>query len=89
MIHESSPDSENSFSLLIRSCWRHSVACAVIVERSAKWSSLDCDFAYTAGILHDIGRVAPATFMPDAYARVLKRGADQPEDLLLVERELC
>jgi putative nucleotidyltransferase with HDIG domain len=80
---------ENSFSLLIRSCWRHSVACAIIAEHSAKWSSLDSEFAYTAGILHDIGRVALATFMADAYARVLKRGADQPEDLLLVERELC
>jgi putative nucleotidyltransferase with HDIG domain len=80
---------ENSFSLLIRSCWRHSVACAIIAERCAKWSSLDSDFAYTAGILHDVGRVALATFMPDAYARVLKHGADRPEDLLLVEREFC
>jgi len=80
---------ENSFSLLIRSCWRHSVACAIIAERSAKWSSLDGDFAYTAGILHDIGRVALATFVADAYASVIKRGAEQPDDLLLVERELC
>lgn len=80
---------ENSFTLLIRSCWHHSVACAIIAERSAKWSSLDSDFAYTAGILHDIGRVALATFMADAYASVIKRGANQPEDLLLVERELC
>jgi putative nucleotidyltransferase with HDIG domain len=80
---------ENSFTLLIRSCWRHSVACAIVAERSAKWSSLDNDFAYTAGILHDIGRVALATFMPDSYARVLERGADQPQNLLQVERELC
>jgi HD-like signal output (HDOD) protein len=54
---------ENSFSLLIRSGWRHSVACAIVAERSAKWSSLDCGFAHTAGILHDIGRVALATLM--------------------------
>jgi HD-like signal output (HDOD) protein len=80
---------ENSFSLLIRSCWRHSVACAIIAERTAKWSSLDSEFGYTAGVLHDIGRVALARFMPDAYARVLGRGADRPEDLLLVEREQC
>lgn len=80
---------ENSFTELIRSCWRHSVACAVIAERSAKWSSLDGDFAYTAGILHDIGRVALATFMTDAYASVIKRGADQPADLLLVENGNC
>lgn len=80
---------ENSFTLLIRSCWRHSVACAIIAERTAKWSSLDSDFAYTAGILHDIGRVALATFMADAYASVIKRGAERPEDLLQLEQELC
>jgi HD-like signal output (HDOD) protein len=80
---------KDSFTPLMQSCWRHSVACAVIAERSAKWSFLDNDFAYTAGILHDIGRVALATVMPGAYARVIERGADQPQDLLRVEQELC
>ena len=53
-----------SFTPLIQSCWRHSVACAIIAERSAKWRFLDKDLAYTAGIRHDIGRVALATTMP-------------------------
>jgi len=78
-----------SFTPLIRSCWHHSVACAIIAERSAKWRFLDKDFAYTAGILHDIGRVAMATVMPEAYARVIERGADQPQDILQSELELC
>ena len=78
-----------SFTPLIQSCWHHSVACAIIAERSAKWRFMDKDFAYTAGILHDIGRVALATVMPEAYARVIERGADQPRDLLQVELELC
>src|ERR1039457_7138913 len=47
----------NSFTPLLGACWRHSVACAMIAERSAVWSLLDKEFAYTAGILHDIGRV--------------------------------
>jgi len=76
-------------SPLMRACWRHSVACAIIAERSAKWSFLDNDFAYTAGILHDIGTVALATFVPECYARVVERGADQPQDLLQIEQELC
>lgn len=80
---------QNSVSPLVRLCWRHSVACATIAERSAKWSSFDKDFAYTAGILHDIGRIALVTVMPRSYARVLERGADQPQDLLQSERELC
>jgi putative nucleotidyltransferase with HDIG domain len=80
---------QGSFTPLMQSCWRHSVACATIAERSAKWSSFDKDFAYTAGILHDIGRVALATVMPQAYARVVDRGADQSPDLLQSEQELC
>ena len=80
---------KGSFTPLIQSCWHHSIACAIIAERSAKWRFLDKDFAYTAGILHDIGRVAMATLMPEAYARVIERGADQPQDILQSELELC
>jgi putative nucleotidyltransferase with HDIG domain len=80
---------EGSFTPLIHSCWQHSVACATIAERSAKWRFMDKDFAYTAGILHDIGRMALATVMPEAYARVIERGAEQPRDVLQSERELC
>jgi putative nucleotidyltransferase with HDIG domain len=80
---------KDSFTPLLQSCWRHSLACAMIAERSAKWSSLDKDFAYTGGILHDIGRVALATAMPLSYARVIRRGADQSADLLQSEQELC
>jgi len=80
---------KDSFTPLMQLCWRHSVACAIIAERAAKWSSLDKDLAYTAGILHDIGRVALATTMPQSYARVIKRGADGSQELLQSERELC
>lgn len=79
----------NSFTPLMKPCWRHSVACAIIAERSARSRFLDYEFAYTAGMLHDIGRVALATLMPDSYARVIGRGADQPLDVLQSERELC
>jgi putative nucleotidyltransferase with HDIG domain len=80
---------KGSFSPLMALCWRHSVACAIIAEQSAGWSRLDREFAYTAGILHDIGRVALATVMPGPYALVVERGADQPRELLRVEQELC
>jgi putative nucleotidyltransferase with HDIG domain len=80
---------KDSFTPLMKSCWRHSVACAIIAERSASWTGLDKDFAYTAGVLHDIGRLALATTMQEAYARVIERGADRPQDVLQIERELC
>jgi putative nucleotidyltransferase with HDIG domain len=76
------------FIPLMRSCWRHSVACAMIAERAATWCKLDRDFAYTAGILHDIGRVAMVTTMPNAYGRVVENEADRPQDLLAREREV-
>ena len=80
---------QGSFTPLMRACWHHSLACAIIAERSAQRSSLDKDFAYTAGILHDIGRIALATLMPKSYARVVERGANGPLEFLQVERDLC
>jgi len=80
---------KESYSPILQSCWRHSLASAILAERSAKSASLDKDFAHTAGIMHDIGRVAMAAAMPQSYARVVLRGADQPQDLLQIEQELC
>jgi len=79
----------DSYTPILESCWRHSLASAILAERSAKSASLDKDFAHTASIMHDIGRVAMAAAMPQSYARVVVRGADQPQDLLQVEQELC
>ncbi len=76
------------FTPLMQSSWRHSAACAMIAERAATWSKLDPDFAYTAGILHDIGRVAMVATMPEAYARVVEKAVDRPRDLLAKEREI-
>jgi putative nucleotidyltransferase with HDIG domain len=73
---------------LLRSCWRHSVACAVIAERTVTHSGFDKDFAYTAGIMHDLGRAAMVAGAPKLYARVVELEADGPCDLLSREREL-
>ncbi|HVM92218.1 MAG TPA: HDOD domain-containing protein [Terriglobales bacterium] len=70
----------------LQACWRHSLACAVIGERAAR--GLDRDFAYTAGIMHDIGRAAMATGAPAAYMKVVENDVDDPRDLLLKEREV-
>ncbi|MGA9527231.1 MAG: HDOD domain-containing protein [Terriglobales bacterium] len=77
------------FTPLLKSCWRHSLATAMIAERAAKACALDKDFAYTAGVMHDIGRVVLAVSMPAEYARVVAQGADQPRDVLAVERACC
>jgi len=77
-----------SFTPAVRACWRHSVASAMVAERIARWNSIDRDFAYTAGILHDIGRVALATINPQIYTDLLERLASDPTgDALQCERE--
>jgi putative nucleotidyltransferase with HDIG domain len=42
---------------LIRQCWRHSAACAVIAEEISPIFDISGDRAYTAALLHDIGRL--------------------------------
>jgi HD-like signal output (HDOD) protein len=49
---------------------------------------LDKDFAYTAGILHDVGRVALAMLYPQPYAEFLKSTEEEPCDHLRREQEL-
>lgn len=42
---------------LVRQCWRHSAACAVIAEEISPIFDLSGDHAYTAALMHDIGRL--------------------------------
>jgi putative nucleotidyltransferase with HDIG domain len=79
---------DNSFTGLLRPCWRHSVACAMVAERTARWNPLDRDFTYAAGILHDIGRVALAKMGPQAYATLIEKATDRASDALHNEQEL-
>ena len=52
-------------------CWRHSVACALITQDMTANSGLDGDAAYTAGLLHDIGRFALLSCWPTEYSHLL------------------
>lgn len=79
---------KDTYSPLLQSCWRHSVACAMIAQRAARLCAFDADFAYTAGIMHDIGRVAMASVLPERYARVASMLATRPTDVLHTERIL-
>jgi putative nucleotidyltransferase with HDIG domain len=79
---------DRSVTKALKACWRHSVATAMISERIARWNSIDRDFAYTAGILHDIGRVALANISSKIYAEFIDRMAASPQsDMLRSERE--
>jgi len=54
-----------------RAFWRHSIATAACARGLARRMRFNQDFAFTAGLLHDIGKLVLVTAHPDAYAEVL------------------
>ena len=72
----------------MRNLWRHNLACAIIASRIANAGSIDKDTAYTAGILHDVGRMALAAIQPKGYAALLEKHHGPAASMLEAEREL-
>ncbi len=72
----------------LRAIWRHSLACALVANQLAMAGSMDKDAAYTAGIMHDIGRLGLAVIAPKAYAALLETHRGSPGSALQAEREL-
>lgn len=72
---------------LLRALWRHSLACAWILEELSEAVSVPQgrgDSAYTTGLLHDIGRLGLFTLHPKEYAGLLSAPPGGPT---LPERE--
>ncbi len=67
--------------------WRHNLACALLAEMVADACWMDKSFAYTAGLLHDIGRLALVAAFPAKYDRLLT-SANQGGDMLELERQV-
>jgi len=72
----------------LRRCWTHSLACAFLAEELAPACGLDKDYAYTAGLLHDIGRLSILVTYPAEYTNLLKVAEDNSFDVLECERQL-
>jgi HD-like signal output (HDOD) protein len=72
----------------LAACWRSSLAGALLAELLARPCGLDPGFAYTAGLLRDIGRLALLVQYPEAYANLLAVSQESGYDLIAVEREL-
>jgi len=68
--------------------WRHNLACALIAQRLAASGFLDKDVAYTAGVMHDIGRLGLAVIRPKEYALLLGAHSGSPCSILKAEQEL-
>jgi len=72
----------------LQAIWRHSLACALLAEEYAGSSLMDKGTAYTAGIMHDIGRAALAVIPPGRYADFLQSIQEEPLQVLRREHEL-
>jgi putative nucleotidyltransferase with HDIG domain len=66
--------------------WRHSVAVALCARDIARALRLDADVAFTAGLLHDLGRLALASQAPAFLAETLRRRDELDCTMLEAER---
>lgn len=72
----------------LRICWDHSMAVALLSERLAEAMHLPRDRGYTAGLLHDVGRLALLACYPVEYGNMLDVARENDFDQLECERQL-
>lgn len=72
----------------LRICWQNSLAGALLAEKLARACKMDPNFAYVAGLLRDLGRLALLVNYPDSYANLLAVSGEHAFDLLTTERDL-
>jgi putative nucleotidyltransferase with HDIG domain len=70
----------------LRGCWLHSLASAFLADELAAPCGLNKDRAYTAGLLHDIGRLGLLVTYPAEYANLTAVAIEHSIDVLEVER---
>jgi putative nucleotidyltransferase with HDIG domain len=69
-----------------RAFWRHSIATAACARALARRIRFNQDVAFTAGLLHDIGRLVLVTADPQAYGEVVALRAREDKEWLDAER---
>jgi HD-like signal output (HDOD) protein len=72
----------------LRRCWEHTIATAVLADEIATRCGAFTESAYSAGIMHDIGRLGLVVAYPTEYEKALRHAAEHCVDLLDHEREV-
>ena len=73
---------------ILRRCWRHNLAAALLAEALGEDCNIERSDAYTAGLMHDLGRLALVAACPAEYAQVLAARVMSSEELLACEERL-
>jgi putative nucleotidyltransferase with HDIG domain len=84
-------DSEKLPGFPIEILWKHSLATGLLARRIASAESGDVavvEAAFTAGVLHDIGKLVLACSLPEPYAAVMERATARSLPQWKVETEL-
>ena len=68
--------------------WRHAIASAVCAKVLARHCQANQEYAFMAGLLHDIGRLALVTAFPLEYAAVIAHRATEDCYLFNAERAI-
>ncbi|MFQ5417168.1 MAG: HDOD domain-containing protein [Myxococcota bacterium] len=78
------------FGLMEKLLWLHSTAAGPVTAALAKHLKLgiDADEAFTAGLLHDVGKTALANSHRDEYERVVARVYNEQIGFVAAERDL-
>jgi HD-like signal output (HDOD) protein len=71
----------------LRRCWQHTVATAVMADLIARACGEYADVAFTAGIMHDVGRLGLLVAYPAEYEQIIRDAAARCLDLLDFERD--
>jgi len=82
------PVADKGYSLCKGGIYRHALGTAFVSEALADFSgAVPSDIAYTAGLLHDIGKVVLDQKMAAVYPLFYRRTQEDGIDLTIVERE--
>jgi putative nucleotidyltransferase with HDIG domain len=68
--------------------WRHSIATAACCKVLARRMRFNQDYAFTAGLLHDIGRLVLVSSHPALYQQVLEKRSELDCTYLEAEQEV-
>lgn len=72
---------------VIQPLWAHSIASAVIAETLGKVRGLSVSALYTAGLVHDVGRLGLLMATENRYARLLAQPVAGSEKACALEKE--